>query len=92
MGNKIILARGKGRVIYYDKERAKIREEPMIKKDWKTTLFGALAGIGMVLHNSGIAIGHFGGTDFTTVLTAVSTLLLGLHAVDRKQQPPVQDK
>lgn len=54
-------------------------------KNWKTSLFGALAAIAQlapVLSHAGVQVGHWGGSDFLQVGAGVSTLLLGLYAKD----------
>lgn len=55
-------------------------------KNWKTTLFGALVAVSQfapVLHNAGISIGHYGGSDWVQIAGGVSALLLGYHAQDK---------
>ena len=54
--------------------------------NWKTTLFGVLAGIAQitpVLTGEGIHVGHWGGSDFLQIGGGIATLLLGLYAKDK---------
>lgn len=51
-------------------------------KNWKTTIFGAVAGLAALLHSQGVRIGHIGSGDAITVAGSLAALLLGLYAAD----------
>jgi len=53
-----------------------------MKKHWFTTLFGAMAGVGVGLHNVGISVGHVGAIDFTSLIAALGVAGLGATAAD----------
>lgn len=51
-------------------------------KNWKTTLFGVLTGLPLILHQMGINVGHIGSVDVLTAISAVAATLMGLYAKD----------
>lgn len=54
----------------------------MIGKNWLTSLFGLLAGVPLLLHQSGVTIGHLGSGDWLTLISAIGAAGLGLAAKD----------
>jgi hypothetical protein len=52
-------------------------------KNWKTTLFGALAALPSFLHGIGINIGHVGQGDWLTFVQGLFIAGVGLAAKDR---------
>jgi hypothetical protein len=53
-----------------------------MNKSWLTSLFGLLAGVPMLLHQSGVTVGHLGGGDWLNLISAVGVAGLGLSAKD----------
>lgn len=62
-----------------------------MKKHWYTTLFGAMAGVGMGLHSVGINVGHIGAIDFTALLSALGVAGLGATAADASKTASKED-
>lgn len=54
-------------------------------KNWKTTLFGSLAGIATLLQMQGIHVGHVGNGDFLGLFNALLIAAMGYVASDKKQ-------
>ena len=68
-------------------------------KNWLTSLFGVLAGVPAILHQSGVTVGHLGGGDYLSLLSAIGIAGLGLAAKDNNvtggtvgQTPEAQDR
>lgn len=60
-----------------------------MQKNWLTSLFGMLAGIPLLLHQTGVTVGHLGSGDWLTLISAIGTAGLGLSAADSgKNQTP----
>jgi len=53
-----------------------------LKKSWLTSLFGILTGVPLLLHQSGVSVGHIGSGDWLSAISAVGAVLLGLSAKD----------
>ena len=51
-------------------------------KNWITSLFGALAGIPLVLQQAGVHVGHLGNGDWLSLISALGVAGLGLSAKD----------
>jgi hypothetical protein len=51
-------------------------------KNWLTSIFGLLAGIPLLLHQSGVTVGHLGSGDWLTLISAIGAAGLGLSAKD----------
>ncbi len=51
-------------------------------KNWKTTLFGVLAGLPMLLGGIGVHFGHLGVVSVDQAIGGVGALLLGFFAKD----------
>lgn len=53
-------------------------------KNWKTTLFGALAALPALLHGIGVSgVGHLGNGDWSTLVGGIGTMLLGWYSKDK---------
>jgi len=53
-------------------------------KNWKTTLFGFLTGLPVLLHSVGVPnIGHIGNGDFLSLLSGIGAILTGYFAKDK---------
>lgn len=57
-----------------------------MKKNWLTSLFGILAGVPILLHQTGVTIGHLGNGDWLTLISALGTAGLGLSAADASKK------
>lgn len=53
-----------------------------MKKSWLTSLFGLLAGVPVLLHQTGVSVGHLGSGDWLSAISAIGMTLLGLTAKD----------
>ena len=53
-----------------------------MKSSWLTSLFGILAGVPILLHQTGITIGHLGSGDWLNLIQAVGVAGVGLAARD----------
>lgn len=52
-------------------------------KNWKTTLAGIITGIPLLLHSVGVgSVGHFGNTDWLTLIGGLGAVLTGAVAKD----------
>lgn len=53
-------------------------------KNWKTTLFGAIASLPALLHGLGVSnIGHVGSGDWLTLFGGIGTVLFGWYSKDK---------
>lgn len=52
-------------------------------KNWLTTMFGLLAGVPVLLHQSGVTVGHLGSGDWLQAISGIGIALLGLAAKDK---------